>query len=322
VQSLLTTTSNKNNKHTMVLLLFFFGMLVAQCGRAAGSPPLQVVSVDGMCKSSSAIGAFVASSAKGGDSSGGLCPVSAAFDCGSESDGYSVFNSILETSFPANSKGVLLEVTDRAAFAYTAFETMFSPKFCGSKAADYCSTVSNCIFVLLSGKDASETLHGYDQLFRRMLGKIHASSSPVRSITFFVKVEGASGGTSGVDIGAVTQEITRHLQDMWADLDASGGDGAASSLSDRVSVDVVAVDVSDVASIQYARASVAAAVEKAVSSGTAAAPSALGNALSTAWSDIPAGMPRAALSPVSLLPPPSPPFSCILCRRLILLLHR
>jgi hypothetical protein len=175
---------------------------------------------------------------------------------------------------------------------------MYSSKFCGSKAADYCSTVSNCVFILLSGKDASETLNGYDQLFRRMLTKINNSLSTVRSITFFVKLEGPSGTVSSVDIGAVTQDITNRLNDIWADLT---GDGAP--LSDKLAVDVIAVDVSDVASIQYARASVAAAVEKAVTSGSAPVPSVLGPSLSSAWSDIGPGVPRAVLNPVSPTPP-------------------
>ena len=189
-----------------------------------------------------------------------------------------------------------MDLNDRGAFLYTAFESMYSAKFCGSKAADYCGSVANCVFVLLSGKDSSETLNGYDQLFRRMLTKIHASSSPVRSLTFFVKLEGPSGGASGVDIGGVTQEITRRLNDIWVDLTGEGR-----NLSDSIALDVIAVDVSDVASIQYARASVAAAVEKAITSGAASVPSALGTSLSTAWSEIPAGVPRAALNPVSHL---------------------
>ena len=187
-----------------------------------------------------------------------------------------------------------MDLNDRGAFLYTAFESMYSAKFCGSKAADYCGSVSNCVFVLLSGKDSTETLNGYDQLFRRMLTKIHASASPVRSLTFFVKLEGPSGGASGVDIGGVTQEITRRLNEIWVDLTGEGR-----NLSDSIALDVIAVDVSDVASIQYARASVAAAVEKAIASGAAPVPSAIGTSLSTAWSEIPAGVPRAALNPVS-----------------------
>ena len=190
-------------------------------------------------------------------------------------------------------------MNDRGAFLYTAFESMYSSKFCGSKAADYCSTVSNCVFILLSGKDASETLNGYDQLFRRMLSKLHSSVSTIRSITFFVKLEGPSGTASNVDIGGVTQDITKRLNDIWTDMT---GDGAP--LSEKVAVDVIAVDVSDVASIQYARASVAAAVEKAVASGSVQVPSVLGSSLSTAWSDLGPGVPRAVLNPVS------PPVGC------------
>lgn len=76
---------------------------VALCLQLVLSSPLQLVSVDGSCKSSSVVGNFIGSQAIG--KTGTSCPVAAAFDCCSENDGYSVLNSILETCFSANSKG-------------------------------------------------------------------------------------------------------------------------------------------------------------------------------------------------------------------------
>ena len=82
-------------------VVLFLALLVL-----ATSSPLQVVSIDGICKSSSVIGNFVASQALGKTSS--PCPIAAAFDCASETDGYSVLNSIFETSFSSNSKGMFI----------------------------------------------------------------------------------------------------------------------------------------------------------------------------------------------------------------------
>ena len=82
-------------------VVLFLALLVL-----ATSSPLQVVSIDGICKSSSVIGNFVASQALGKTSN--PCPIAAAFDCASETDGYSVLNSIFETSFSSNSKGMFI----------------------------------------------------------------------------------------------------------------------------------------------------------------------------------------------------------------------
>ena len=87
----------------VVVPLFLAALLVL-----ATSTPLQVVSIDGICKSSSVVGNFVASQALGKTSS--PCPVAAAFDCASETDGYSVLNSIFETSFSSNSKGIVIVI--------------------------------------------------------------------------------------------------------------------------------------------------------------------------------------------------------------------
>ena len=60
---------------------------------------------------------------------------------------------------------------------------------------------------------------------------------------------------------------------------------------------MVPIDLSDVASIQSARASLMSSIEKAT--GVAELPSTLGAALFGAWTQIPSGVPRAILTPVS-----------------------
>jgi hypothetical protein len=68
------------------------------------------------------------------------------------------------------------------------------------------------------------------------------------------------------------------------------------SLSEKVTVSVVPVDTSDVLSIQAARSSITGAIEKATNAAPAA--SSISGVLSSAWAEIPAGIPRAALTPV------------------------
>lgn len=71
-------------------------------------------------------------------------------------------------------------------------------------------------------------------------------------------------------------------------------------ITDRVDIQVIPIDLSDVASIQLARSTLLAAVEKIAES--AESPSALGATLSAAWGEIPLGLPRALLTPVSFSP--------------------
>ena len=70
---------------------------------ACMSAPLQVITVDGSCRSASQIGSYV--STRPISNSGNLCPVFGLVDCSSEGNGGTVFNSVLETTFEPNSRG-------------------------------------------------------------------------------------------------------------------------------------------------------------------------------------------------------------------------
>lgn len=106
-------------------------------------------------------------------------------------------------------------MSDRAAFLYTAFDSMFSAKFCGSKAADFCGSTSNGLCLLMSAKDVTETLTGYDQIFRRVMKKLQAGASPVQSILFLVKSDSGSADNSD----AITNEIKTRMSEIWSDYD-------------------------------------------------------------------------------------------------------
>ena len=106
-------------------------------------------------------------------------------------------------------------MSDRAAFLYTAFDSMFSAKFCGSKAADFCGSTSNGLCLLMSAKDVTETLTGYDQIFRRVMKKLQAGASPIQSILFLVKSDSGSADNSD----AITNQIKTRMSEIWSDYD-------------------------------------------------------------------------------------------------------
>lgn len=113
--------------------------------------------------------------------------------------------------------GAYIDFTNRGAFLYSAFENMYSSKFCGSKAADYCGTVSNCIFVLLSSTDVEETLSGFDQVFRRLFKKISSSTSNVKLMTILVKQDDSS---SNLFNEKDSDQLLLRLNEIWSDINS------------------------------------------------------------------------------------------------------
>ena len=109
-------------------------------------------------------------------------------------------------------------MNERAAFLYTAFDSMFSSKYCGSRAADLCGSTLNSLCLLVSAKDVTETLTGYDQIFRRIMMKLQAGVSPIQSIALLVNYE--TGSTQDSD--EVSREIVDRLSKMWADVSNDG----------------------------------------------------------------------------------------------------
>lgn len=110
-----------------------------------------------------------------------------------------------------------MDCTALGGFLHVSFEEMYSTKLCGSKAADFCGTTSNCIALLMSAKDLSATLDGYDQILRRVLKKIVVGASPVQSIVFLVK------GSGSFATEAVERLISSKVSDIWTDLTHASG---------------------------------------------------------------------------------------------------
>ena len=111
-----------------------------------------------------------------------------------------------------------MDMSDRAAFLYTAFDSMFSSNYCGSRAADLCGSSSNALCLLVSAKDVTETLIGYDQIFRRIMKKLQAGVSPIQTIAFLVNYDAGSVQ----DSEEVSKEIVGRLSEMWSDISTDG----------------------------------------------------------------------------------------------------
>ena len=94
---------------------------------------------------------------------------------------------------------------------------MYSSKFCGSKAADFCGAVSSSIYILVSAKDLTETLDGHDQIFRRIIKKLQINGSSLNSINFVVKVESGDSTVSN----EFSAEISPRLSEIWNDIAGS-----------------------------------------------------------------------------------------------------
>jgi hypothetical protein len=140
---------------------------------------------------------------------------------------------------------------------------------------------------LLSARDVTETLNGYDQIFRRVLKKVMDSSmQSLTSLTILVSNE----GKSEEEKEEVSVEINNRLSEIWKDLSPVG------EISDKITVEILSMDASDTSSLQSARSSLLAVVDKSVS--MAGAPNTLASTLATGWTEVPVGFPRAILSPV------------------------
>ena len=72
--------------------------------------------------------------------------------------------------------------------------------------------------MLISAKDVTETLTGYDQIFRRVLKKLQAGSTSIQKIAFLVNFE--AGSVDGAD--EISKEIVDRLSQIWGDFSTDG----------------------------------------------------------------------------------------------------
>ena len=125
-----------------------------------------MISPDGSCRSAGQIGAYLSSSTS---SSTNNCKIVSVLDCNDV--GCDIINRLFDTDISLKSTGISVGINkDAMAIIYGSFHEMYSDdKYCGSKAADFMSSMCNTVFLSLPSIDISEVLKSHDQIFRRIL---------------------------------------------------------------------------------------------------------------------------------------------------------
>ena len=110
-------------------------------------------------------------------------------------------------------EGICLQLTEECAFLNANFNSMYSSKFCGSRAADFLGSVSDAACVIISVDDLEFAMLGYDQFFRRLLLKVGASNDSKKKfyINFFVK-----SGEQNID--SLDPYLSELLKTIWCEL--------------------------------------------------------------------------------------------------------
>lgn len=70
----------------------------------------------------------------------------------------------------------------------------------------------------MSAKDVTETLTGYDQIFRRVMKKLHSGVSPVQTLAILVNFDSGSMENSET----LSSEISQRLSEIWSDVSNDG----------------------------------------------------------------------------------------------------
>lgn len=114
-----------------------------------------------------------------------------------------------------------MEIDDSKAVIYATFSSMFSPKYCGSKAIEFQCSLPGSFCVAVKAVDLENALAGYEQIFRRMLKRIYdkkiLDSTDASTPTHIKLLIDESHSSS--DFNASLEEhrriIDSYLQSIW-----------------------------------------------------------------------------------------------------------
>lgn len=99
---------------------------------------------------------------------------------------------------------------------FVGFDRMYSDKFCGSKAIDFCKNLSSKVCVVMNSNELDSALVGYDQIFRRYL-KINQRESNEEDtkkkvhLTFVID-NTASANNVSEDEAEIVEQIKSSMQ--------------------------------------------------------------------------------------------------------------
>ena len=206
-------------------------------------------------------------------------PITSIINCNANNN---IINNIFKTKFDDLNNVISLDITEYGAVIYTSFDNMFSSKFCGSKATDFCSEVSNSFIITSTALDIDEILSSYDQVIRRLFNKIHLENIPINSITVILS-DNASN-----DLEQITKKVEKTFEKIWSDI----SEQSYTKLLEKVNIQVVLVSDSE-SSID----SVKAIISRLSSNTETVDASIIGSKITDAWKKFGNGTPRAILSP-------------------------
>lgn len=117
---------------------------------------------------------------------------------------------------------------------YSSFKSLFSSKFCGSKAIDYlCSLDSGNLCIILKTDEVDSNIRVYEQIFRRLLKSVYDYN-----------IVSNSGSSSSIDSNISQQQQQRSPLQLYILLEeerSSGGAAAVASLENDTNHDLVTV---------------------------------------------------------------------------------
>lgn len=209
-------------------------------------------------------------------------PITSIINCNGNNNNYNIINNIFNTKFDDVNNIISIDVTEYGAVLYTSFDNMFSSKFCGSKATDFCCDVSNSFVITSTAVDIDEILNSYDQVIRRLFNKIYRENIPVRSIAVILS------DTSSSDLEQISKRVEKTFEKVWTEV----SEQQYSKLLEKVNVEVLLSTDSP-----SSKESVQSVIEKIVSSAESSDVSSIGQKLIDAWKKSGSGTPRAILSP-------------------------
>jgi len=171
---------------------------------------------------------------------------------------------------------------------------MYSNKFCGSKAADFCGAISDTIVLVVSLSELTESLSGHDQALRRIIKSAkERGAGGLKSVLFLVDTTlPAPEAVTEEQVASCFRDISEAVESIWSDLDEEKVHPRSTQIS------TLAVNFQDAESVAAAQSALTKLLvsEKIGEGGEEDTSGALASKLFDAWARVAPGVPRPILS--------------------------
>ena len=185
---------------SVLLALFWIKDCIARGGNT-----LTLVNSDGAIRSSSQLAGYGGEGAQRSiiavlDTTGGSC--------------LQLLKSCLQIDINIESSNCISMCTTKdKAVLYAVYQQMNGAKYCGSRAAEYCSSVAHKIVVALPAQDLSDTLRGHEQVLRKLANQM-TSESNLKSVIFLVDTTNAPSSS----IETISADVQTLFRDVYSDI--------------------------------------------------------------------------------------------------------